>query len=113
MATGALVDLRKGNSTVDDPSHGEQWGPERTVRAEVLAELLIEPSRSQLPRALRLAGARITGTLNLEAAELRCPVLLQGCWFEQPLSLTEAYAPALRLPGCHVPGLHAEQLHPR
>jgi hypothetical protein len=40
MATGALVDLRKGNSTVDDPSHGQEWGPERSVRAEVLAELL-------------------------------------------------------------------------
>jgi hypothetical protein len=113
MATGALVDLRKGNSTADDPSHGQQWGSERTVHAEVLAELLTQSLGSQTPRALRLAGARITGMLNLEAAELGCPVLLRDCWFEQPLNLAEAHAPALRLPGCHIPAFHAEQLSTR
>jgi hypothetical protein len=114
MATGALVDLREGDPTTDQPSHGGQWGSERTVRAELLTELLTQPSGSQRsPRALRLAGARIIGVLDLEATELRCPVLFQDCWFEQPLNLGETRAWALRLPGCHLPSLHAEQLTTR
>jgi hypothetical protein len=111
MATGALMDLREGDPTADQPRHGAQWGSERTVPAELLAELLTQQSGSQPPpRALRLAGARIIGVLDLEATELRCPVLLQDCWFERPVNLAEARAWSLRLPGCHLPGLHAEQL---
>jgi hypothetical protein len=42
-----------------------------------------------------------------------CPVLLQDCWFEQSVNLADAQAPAVRLPGCHLPGLRAEQLTTR
>lgn len=112
MTTGRWLELRTGTPTADDPSKGARWGPERTIRAAVLADLLTR-SHGSRPRALRLAGARITGRLDLEAAELLCPVLLKGCWFEQPLSLAEARAPAVRLPGCHLPGLHAAQLQTR
>jgi hypothetical protein len=37
-------------------------------------------------------------------------VLLRDCFFDEPITLTEASASALRLPGCHVPGLIAGQL---
>ena len=86
-------------------------GTRATVPAEsLLVELLTQQSGSQPPRALRLAGARIIGVLDLEATELRCPVLLQDCWFERPVNLAEARAWSVRLPGCSLPGLHAEQL---
>jgi hypothetical protein len=78
-----------------------------------LAELLTNAEGSRRPRALRLAGARVIGRLDLDAAELVCPLLLRGCWFAEPLILDEAQAPALRLPGCHLPGLSAEQLTTR
>jgi hypothetical protein len=112
MATGEWVDLRRHDPKADDPSQGAQWGPERTIRAEVLADVLTRADGAR-PRALRLAGCRITGRLDLEAVELPCPVLLTGCWFEQPVTLAEARVPALRLPGCHLPGLHADQLTTR
>ena len=51
--------------------------------------------------------------LDLEAAELLCPVFLKRCWFDEPVNLAEARVPALRLPGCHLPGLRAEQLATR
>jgi hypothetical protein len=111
ILTGELVDLRSGNASVDDPAHGAGWGAERIVSAEILTELLTKPAdSSRRPRALRLAGAVITGSLDLEAVELPCPLLLRGCWFEQPLNIAEAHAPVLRLPGCNMPGLYADQL---
>jgi len=110
VAAGALADLREGNQRADDPRGGQMWGPGRTVRADVLAHLLTEVVAAERPRSVRLAGARIAGTLDLEAARLACPVLLSGCWFEEPANLAEASVPALRLPGCHLPGLRAAQL---
>ena len=113
MASSGLLDLRTGNPEADDPRHGERWAPDRAVRAESLANLLIDVNGSRRPQALRLVGARITGALNLEAAELLCPVLLGGCWFEEPLDLAGMRAETWRLPGCRVPGLNAEQLATR
>jgi hypothetical protein len=113
ILSGQLVDLREGDATADATARGGEWGAPRTVPATMLADLLTRVDRSAQPRALRLAGARIAGRLDLEAAHLACPVLLLGCWFDEPLALGEATAPALRLPGCHLPALDAEQLTTR
>jgi hypothetical protein len=113
MTNGGWVDLRKHDPKADDLGQGAQWGPERTIRAEVLAGLLTEVTGRQRPRALRLAGARITGKLDLEAAELVCPVLLLACWFAEPVTVGEVTVASLRLPACHLPGLQAWQLTTR
>jgi hypothetical protein len=110
MNTGTWVDLRKHEPTADDPSQGAKWGTERTIRAAVLADLLTKASGPQRPRALRLAGARVIGELDLEAAELVCPVMLFACSFAEPVNVGEATVPSLRLPGCYLPGLKAWQL---
>jgi hypothetical protein len=113
--TGALVDLRAGTAELDDPATGAAWDAGRTVRAEVLVELLTgarDPAAGQV-RAIKLRGARITGQLDLEAAELGCPLQLWDCHVEQPVNVNEARAPVLRLPGCHMPGLVADQLETR
>ena len=110
--TGATVDLRTGDSERDDPTTGDTWDTGRQIRAELLSELLTMAGglTDSRPRPLRLAGARVTGTLDLEAATLTYPVLLIGCFFDEPITLTEASTHALRFPGCHVPGLIAKQL---
>jgi hypothetical protein len=114
--TGELVDLRVGAPERDNPTTGATWDTARVVRAEVLADLLVgaytPPGNGRL-RAVRLRGARVTGQLDLEAATLGCPLLLRDCCFEQRVNLREAYAPVVRLPGCHMPGLAAEQLETR
>lgn len=111
IETGAVVILPLGATTPDDAASGETWGPGRQIRAQLLYELLAGDNgpKGVRPRALNLAGARITGTLDLEAATLACPLRLDRCFFDQPINLREAHAPAVRLPGCHVPGLDAEQ----
>jgi adhesin HecA-like repeat protein len=114
--TGALVDLRTGVPDLDDPAGGASWGAARTVPAELLVELLVgarTPLRARRLQAVRVRGARITGRLNLEAATLACPLLLQDCYLEQSISLNQARAQVILLPGCHLPGLTAEQLETR
>jgi hypothetical protein len=115
VETGKLVDLRPGDTGRDDPANGATWSADRQVRAQLLYELLtgISKPKEFSPRALRLAGAWITGALDLEAVALECPLLLRGCYLDRPITLDEARAPALRLPGCHVVSLHADQLETR
>lgn len=110
--SGATIDLRTGNSERDDPTSGETWDTSRQIRARLLSELLTKNSgpADTRPRTLRLAGARVTGTLDLEAATLTRPVQLRGCFFDEPITLTGASTQALQLPGCYVPGLTASQL---
>jgi hypothetical protein len=114
ILTGKLVDRRTGHREHDDPMRGAEWDARRTVAATLLADVLTLASNgARRPRALRLAGVRISGVLDLEAATLLCPLLLRDCFFEQPVNLAEAQAPAVRLPGCHIPALYAQQLETR
>src|SRR5690242_3594677 len=111
-ATGTLVDLRVGDSQLDSPEKWAEWGAERTVRAEVIADLLIGDgdAASKTVRGVRLQGAPITGDLNLEAATLRCPLALLVCSFARAINLYEATAVSVRLSGSHVPTVDAGQL---
>jgi hypothetical protein len=114
-AIGALVDLRVGDRALDSPERWAEWGTERTVRAEVIADLLIGSGKASTwaVRGVRLQGARITGDLNLEAATLRCPLALLDCSFASAINLYEATAPSVRLSGSHIPTVLAEQLRTR
>jgi adhesin HecA-like repeat protein len=113
MPTGRLVDLRAGEAAADDPAHGAGWDAQRSVPAALLAELLTSAGGPGRSGVLRLAGARIVGRLDLGPAELVSSLLLWGCWFAEPVLLNEARALSLRLLGCHLPGLSADQLTTR
>jgi hypothetical protein len=110
--TGELVDLRTRELNLDDATQGQTWDLTRAVRAEVLVELLTgrKDASNGRPRAVKLRGARVTGTLDLEASTLLCPLLLQDCHLDQPINLSEAIAPSISLPGCHLPGIMGNQL---
>src|SRR5262249_18538295 len=59
------------DNPANDPMHGRDWGPERSVRAGLLRWLYTDPevSRQIDPSGLGIAGARITGTLDLSCGE--------------------------------------------
>lgn len=120
---GDEVDFRQGD---DEPERGDRWGPERTVRGEVISALLLggvqEDGRIA---ALRLMGARISGVLNLQYGMVGHAVRLWACHFERrpifygaqmrQLNLSESYLPGLdaatvqmkgvlRLTDCRIPG---------
>jgi len=111
-ADGTLADLRARKRGMDNPARGAGWDLSRQIRASVLAGLLTgtQCPGGKVPRIVKVRGARITGTLDLEAATLVCPLLLHGCYFDKPVNLSEVTAPAIKMPGCHLPGLTAVQL---
>lgn len=115
IEAGTQVELPLGEMAVGDASKGASWGEDRQIRAQLLCELLTSKMGplGAHPRALKLAGARIMGILDLEAATLVCPLMLRDCFLDEPIILAEAHIVALRLPGCHVPAIHAPQLRAR
>jgi hypothetical protein len=105
-ATGAPVDLRDGEN--DDPAQGHTWGRERSVRAEVLAALLLgmtEEKPGQVP-GIRLAGARIVGELDLSDATFTSRLHLLKCHVGI-ISINDARTRGLRFRSCHIRRLRA------
>ncbi|MEU5688691.1 membrane-associated oxidoreductase [Streptomyces venezuelae] len=86
-------------------------GPERTVRAEVLRALLLEGPRQEgeVP-VLRVAGARITGRLDLQYAEVDAAVHLWACVFDETPDLYGARLRQLNLGESVLPGFDATTL---
>ncbi|MFE0135820.1 oxidoreductase [Streptomyces sp. NPDC059037] len=104
--TGGSVDFRTGGPE-DDPEHGAGWGDARTVRASVVGALLLggNPGQPGDVPALRLAGARISGTLDLSEAEIGHGMWFDGCWFEQGVRLYGAATRTIGIKGSRLPGL--------
>ncbi|MEU9224079.1 membrane-associated oxidoreductase [Streptomyces massasporeus] len=106
---GQDVDFR--DAADEDPARGADWGPDRTVRAAVVRALLLSaPQEDGETAALRLAGARITGVLNLQYADIDHAVRLSGCFFEDVPVLYAARLRQMNLRGSVLPGLDAATL---
>jgi hypothetical protein len=70
-----------------DAEHGATWGPDRTIRAEVIRALLIEaedPGEDAV-RAVRIDGAHIIGAFDLRFATVRYPLSLRSCYIDTKL----------------------------
>lgn len=109
FAAGESVDLTSGNPAFDDPGKADRWGPERSVRAEVLVALLVGAVQTEPGQiaAVRLVGARITGSLNLGHAEVSVPLALTGCAFDEAPHLYWASMNSVHMMHCRLPGLIA------
>lgn len=111
LRADGTVDLSVGDPAVDAPAGGASWGPERTVAAHRLAEILVEASQEgRRPPSLGLFGARVTGSLDLADVELAGGVGFADCYFDEPVRLSGASMPWLALSGSHVPQLVAGHL---
>ncbi|MFC4536159.1 hypothetical protein [Sphaerisporangium dianthi] len=107
--SGAWVDLRIGDAARDDPAEGAAWGPERTVRAELVTALLLgaRPAKPGQVAGLRLAGARITGMLDLSDATITSKLHLLNCHLPGTVSLTDATTKGMRFRGCDIHRIRA------
>ncbi|RSS82748.1 membrane-associated oxidoreductase [Streptomyces sp. WAC06614] len=103
---GEGVDFR---ARPDEPSgDGAAWGPERTVRADVLRTLLLSvPPQADRVAGLKLYGARIVGKLDLKYAIVDHPIRLRACWFERKPMMYGAQLRAVVLSDSTLPGLTA------
>ncbi|MGW2830112.1 membrane-associated oxidoreductase [Streptomyces sp. NPDC001286] len=109
FATGTAVDFRAGDD--EDAAEGARWGPERTVRASVLRALLLNgPQEPGEIAALKLAGARITGVLDLRYGATDFAVRLSHCHFHEVPELYGARFRQLNLSHSALPGLIAATL---
>ncbi|MDN0198508.1 membrane-associated oxidoreductase [Streptomyces sp. S.PNR 29] len=101
---GEAVDFRTGED--EDPAPGDGRGPERTVRAGVLRALLLTaPQEEGEVAALKVAGARITGVLDLRYATVDSVVRLSHCRFDDTPDLSGAHLSYLNLSDSVLPGL--------
>lgn len=90
----------------------QAWAAGRTVRASVLRHLLIDEHWPADAKGARLRGARISGTLDFEAATLRRPLWLDGCYLDAavPVGLDYAITRSLTLTRCHLAGIKGNVL---
>ncbi|MDQ0960333.1 hypothetical protein QFZ66_004211 [Streptomyces sp. B4I13] len=103
---GAAVDFR--SSPDDDPAEGVSWGPERTVRGEVLRAIVLGCPRVEDEVAmLAIEGARISGPWNLRHGSVDSPLLLTGCFFDSAPDLYAAQLVQVDLARSFLPGLMA------
>ena len=86
------------DNPANDPTHGKDWGPERSVRAGLLRWLHTDPevSRQIDPSGLGIAGARITGTLDLSYVKADTPITLVRCYIPDGIDLTFSHLQSLR-----------------
>jgi hypothetical protein len=112
FVAGRTCDLRTGRAAEDDPLDGPEWPRERTVRATVLAQLLLNPPPPVPGRvaALKLAGVRISGRLALSGAMVTPYVQFDDCRFDEQVMLQEVRAGSIRLVRCLIPRLEAARL---
>jgi hypothetical protein len=108
---GSWVDLRVGGSA-DDVRRADQWGPDRTIRAEVIAGLLlgaapIEPGRFP---AVRLRGARIAGRLDMMGTTLTCALVCEYCWFDTAPRFVEATTKTVRFVSSRITGFNGARM---
>ncbi|GAA3379087.1 oxidoreductase [Streptomyces sannanensis] len=104
--TGAMVDLRAGDESADAPDGAGVPSGERTVRAAVIVALLLRSLEGAAAvSGLRLAGARITGQLDLSSARVEHRIRLEHCHFDEKVVLRGAALRTTELIGCRIPGL--------
>ena len=109
---GNPCDLSTGSADEDDPLGGTEWRADRTVRAQAVAELLLNPPPPQTGRvaALKLRGVRISGRLMLAGATITPYVQFDDCRLDEDLMLPECTAGSMRLVRCLIPRLEAARL---
>jgi hypothetical protein len=82
-----------------DVSEGARWGPDRTVRADVLVALVTGALGTVHRRGVHLWGGRIQGTVDLSWSELAQPLSLVECYFDEPFRTNDARWKGLVLRG--------------
>jgi hypothetical protein len=111
-AIGTLTDCGEGPF---DLSNMRTWSSERTVRSEILERLLTAEDWPVAAKGIRLRGVRVIGQVDLEGATLRCPLILDSCYFDAnlPVRINYGAASIVALTRCHLAGLSGDGLEAR
>jgi hypothetical protein len=99
VSTGAKLELGADAS-------GERRGSlkeRQRIRAETIGALLRAPGASRSGNALWVEGAYIVGALDLRHARLEIPLIMNDCYFDSRIDLSEARAISVSLAGSRFP----------
>ncbi|WP_406287446.1 pentapeptide repeat-containing protein [Embleya sp. NBC_00896] len=109
---GERLDLSTGTAADDDPRTGVPWGADRTIRASVLARLLLQPPEAEPGHmtALRLTGALVTGRLELGGGRMDVYISVIRCRFENPIILNVASSTTIFANECVIPAFQGRNL---
>src|ERR1700691_6705139 len=103
------------SSDPDDPSNNlakaSTWGADRTIRAPVLVWLLTDPAAAKLvhPSGVGVAGARISGTLDLSYQTVPPPPMILASSISDGIDLSYAHINDLDLRRSWTGTIDAEQ----
>jgi hypothetical protein len=91
---------------------GTTNGTRPAIRAWVIRDLLLSkiPVAPGQVRQLNVTGATVQGELDLRFARADCPLRLEQCVFDSPVTLYEAHLRSVSLRGCTVPGIDARHV---
>ncbi|WP_433305818.1 hypothetical protein ACQP2F_19105 [Actinoplanes sp. CA-030573] len=96
---GEELDLAAGmDIDWDDPGYGTA---DRSVSADTVRDLLRNAAALD-PRGVRLRGARLVGTLDVEGVSTGFILVLRDCDLPGGVVARDAVAVALRMPGCRL-----------
>ncbi|GHD54782.1 oxidoreductase [Streptomyces galbus] len=106
---GRRVNLRTRVPGDDPAAESGRPDPGRTVRASVIVALLQGAYTAQTGAVacLRLAGALISGRLNLAGAQIAHSLWLEDCCFEEGVDLSGASTQSIAIVDSRVPGVEA------
>ncbi|MGH7932409.1 MAG: hypothetical protein ACREQN_04485 [Candidatus Binataceae bacterium] len=88
-------------ASVNDPEKAATWGPDRTVRAAIIRWLLTDPAAAPYvhPSGVGVAGAKITGHLDLSFLSTNLPLTLLDCALPDGFDFSSANLNGLDLAG--------------
>src|SRR3990172_495586 len=108
---GEPLDLQKGDKELDNPENAPQWDESRSIRSEFLSWLCTDRKAAELVhrRGVQIAGAKITGPLDLSFAVIPHPLALIECAAEE-IILLSADARSLNFGGSYTGPINADGL---
>jgi len=101
---GEVADFSSADAARNDPLKGDQWGPDRQIRAQLVYALATNsnPSWPVHAKGVRVKGASIVGALDFEAANVKCPLSVERCCIPERIILKHASVSSLDLSGSFV-----------
>ncbi|MCP4568941.1 MAG: hypothetical protein GY841_15305 [FCB group bacterium] len=109
VAKGEGAYYSAGNEKEDDPANAENWGEERTLKADRIEWLCIDSDAKNLVthKGLWVIGACIKESLELMFAHIIYPLCFEKCAFTAGLNILQSEIQGLSLQGTHVRNLNA------
>jgi sRNA-binding regulator protein Hfq len=100
----------RDDDPANDPSTAETWGPERSIRAELVRWLCVDREAKDRvdPRGIQAHAAKIDGELNLSFVAVPFPLVLTRCRLMDAATLWSLEIPTLSLAGSWVRAIKAD-----